>query len=72
VAKITALIDANVLASMALTDPVIETAHHGLFAARWTDDIHAEWMRPVMAMQPSRAQTLLDRRDRMNLDPGVG
>ena len=61
-AEITALIDANVLASMTLTDLVIETAHQGLFAARWTDDIHAEWMRAVLRMQPPRAQALLDRR----------
>ena len=66
-AEITALIDANVLASMTLTDLVIETAHQGLFAARWTDDIHTEWMRAVLRMQPSRPQALLDRRrDRMN------
>jgi hypothetical protein len=72
VAEITALIDANVLASMTLTDLVIETAHHGLFTARWTDDIHAEWMRAVVRMQPSRQQALLDRRrDRMNANaPG--
>ena len=46
-ADIIALVDANVLVSMTLTDLVIETSHQGLFAVRWTDDIHAEWMRAV-------------------------
>jgi hypothetical protein len=42
VATPTVLFDANVLASMTLTDLVIECAYHGLFAARWSDDTHRE------------------------------
>jgi hypothetical protein len=55
VPKPTALFDANVLASITLTDLIVESAHQGLFKARWSDDIHAEWTRAVI-----RANAALD------------
>ena len=58
----TAIIDANVLVSMTLTDLLIECAYRGLFAARWTDDIHREWIKAVRQMYPSLPSDKLERR----------
>ena len=63
--EITALADANVLTSMTLCDLIVETAHHGLFAARWSDDIHEEWIKAVLGMPPPRPRALLERRRRL-------
>lgn len=43
----TALIDANVLYSIPVTDVMLELAATGLYRARWSEDIHDEWMRNV-------------------------
>ncbi len=41
----TALIDANVLYSAPVRDVFLELATAKLFRARWSRDIHLEWMK---------------------------
>lgn len=50
--RFTALIDASALYSMTITDLVIEMARSGIFRARWSEDIHAEWMEKLKANRP--------------------
>ncbi len=57
-----ALFDANVLASITLTDLIVESAKQGLFKARWSDDIHVEWMRAVIGANPGIDPAKIDRR----------
>ena len=61
-ATFTALIDANVLYSIAVTDLVMELASTGLFRARWSQDIHAEWMRHVQKDLPHLPVSAIERR----------
>ena len=58
----TALFDANILLSMTLTDLVVEGAYQGLFKARWSADIHAEWIKSLLRRNPSFDPVKLDRR----------
>ena len=44
----TAIIDAGVLHSAPIRDLVVRLAQAGLVRARWTDEIHEEWMRNVL------------------------
>jgi hypothetical protein len=44
VATFTALYDACVLYPAPLRDLLMELAQTGLFRARWTDEIHKEWI----------------------------
>ena len=67
VAIFTALFDANVLYSFAVTDVVMELAATGLFAARWSAGIHAEWVRHVIQDRPDLSlQQIERRRDQMD------
>jgi hypothetical protein len=43
-----AIVDACVLYSAPVRDLVVRLAQAGLLQARWTDDIHDEWMRNVL------------------------
>lgn len=53
--------DACVLYPAPLRDFLIRLATTGLFAARWSDQIHAEWMRNVQAKRPDLDRSLLER-----------
>jgi predicted nucleic acid-binding protein len=57
-----ALFDANVLTSMTITDLAIECAHRGLFAARWSEEIHREWIEAVAKLRPDIPMDRLHRR----------
>ena len=57
-ARLTALLDANVLYPAGLRDVLLRLADRYLYAPLWTSDIHAEWMRNLLA-------------DRSDLDAGV-
>ncbi len=46
---VTAVYDANVLYPAPLRDLFIRLAHAGLVRARWTEAIHDEWVRNVLA-----------------------
>ena len=58
----TALIDANVLASMLLTDLFVQLAKDDLFRAKWTADINREWMAAVRKRRPEIDSKKLERR----------
>jgi hypothetical protein len=48
----TALYDANVLYSAPLRDLLMQLAMTGLFRAKWTEDIHEEWIRNLLSKRP--------------------
>jgi predicted nucleic acid-binding protein len=50
--------DANVLYSASLRDFLVELALSNLFEARWTEEIHSEWMRNVLQ---NRSDVTLER-----------
>lgn len=65
-AAFAAFIDANVFYSMTKTDLVLEFARAGMFRARWSEDVHDEWMRNLAANKGTTREKLEYRRDRMN------
>lgn len=63
-----ALYDACVLYPAPLRDLLLHLALTNLFRAKWTDTIHEEWMRNVLADRPDILPAQLNRtRDLMNL-----
>jgi predicted nucleic acid-binding protein len=65
---VTAIYDANVLYSAPLRDLLIRLAQAGLVRGRWTDAIHDEWMRNVLANRSelsaerlARTRSLMDQ-----------
>jgi predicted nucleic acid-binding protein len=67
VATFTALYDACVLYPAPLRDLLMELAGTGLFRARWTNEIHSEWIENLLENEPHRQRTKLERtRDLMN------
>lgn len=61
--RFTAVLDACVLYPAPLRDFLLELAACGLFRARWSDMIHAEWMRNVLRDRPDlSAERLLRTR----------
>ncbi len=66
-AAFTALYDACVLYPAPLRDLLMHLAMTDLFRARWTDQIHDEWIRSVLANRPDlRAEQLARTRKLMN------
>ncbi|WP_245408923.1 hypothetical protein [Rhizobium wuzhouense] len=62
-----AVYDACVLYPFHLRNILIQCAFDGLVEARWTDDIHYEWMRNLAANTPGFSIDRLEAtRDRMN------
>lgn len=55
----TAVLDANVLYPFAIRDLLLCLAEEGLFHARWTPDIHHEWVRNLYANQPELGEAKL-------------
>lgn len=67
-ATFTALYDACVLYPAPLRDLLMELAGTGLFRARWTDEIHNEWIENLLENEPHRQRAKLERtRDLMNM-----
>lgn len=63
----TALLDACVLYSNSVRDLLMRLAVTDLYRAKWSDDIHAEWMRNLAANRPDIPQVRIDRlRDLMD------
>jgi len=58
----TGIFDANVFYSMPLTDIVMEAAAAGLFRARWSADIHDEWIRNATKNRSDLPEGFADRR----------
>ena len=66
-ATYTALIDANVLYSIPVTDLLLELASTGLYRVRWSDDIHDEWVNAVIKTRPDLPEKAIKvRRERMD------
>lgn len=61
VPPVTAIIDACVLHSAPVRDLLIRLAQAGLVRARWTQAIHDEWMRSVLARNPALTRQRLER-----------
>ena len=57
-----ALLDANVLVPIRLTDLFVQLAKDDLFRAKWTLHIHNEWMKSVQRIYPNIDQGHLERR----------
>jgi len=74
---IVAVLDANVLYPPALRDLFLWLAVSGLYSPRWSEAIHDEWMRNVLADRPDltrvqleRTRTLMDQVDPQSLVAG--
>ena len=57
----TALYDANVLYSAPLRDLLMRLSMTGLYRAKWTEEIHDEWMRNLLANRPDLKPEAVDR-----------
>lgn len=60
-ANFTALFDANVLYPAPLRDLLMQLALTDMFRARWTDQIHDEWIRNVLKNRPDLTTEQLTR-----------
>ena len=66
-ARYTAVLDACVLYPAPLRDVLLSLGRAGLYHARWTHQIHDEWMRNLLAQRPDLAEDTLRRtRELMN------
>jgi hypothetical protein len=66
-APFTVVYDACVLYPAPLRDVLMELAVEGIFRARWTAEIHEEWIRNLLANRPDLTREQLHRtRDLMN------
>ena len=63
----TALLDANVLYPAPLRDLLLQLAVADVFRAKWTADIHREWIDALIENEPHRNRAALERtRDLMD------
>ena len=63
----TALLDANVLYPAPMRDVLMQLAVTDIFKAKWTSDIHREWIEALLRNQPHRDRAVLERtRDLMD------
>jgi PIN domain len=63
----TALFDASVLYPATIRDILMQLAVTDIYRAKWTADIHEEWMRSLLRDQPHRTRAALERtRDLMD------
>lgn len=58
---VVAVLDANVLYPAPLRDFFMWQAASGVFAARWTDEIHEEWIENLLADRPDLTRKRLQR-----------
>lgn len=66
--RLIALLDACVLYPAPLRDLLMHLAVADLFHAAWTEEIHDEWIRSVLADRPNLSRRQLERtRDLMNV-----
>lgn len=69
-ANFTVVYDASVLYPTPLRDLLMHLAGTDLFPARWTDEIHDEWIRSVLADRPDLTRERLER-TRVLMDAAV-
>jgi predicted nucleic acid-binding protein len=67
ISTFTAVLDANVLFGIRLTSLLMELAMSGLFRARWSLDIHREWMEAVHKKHGIPRDHLEIRRQQMEI-----
>ena len=65
VAKTVAVLDACILYPPSLRDLLMWLAATRVYAPRWTDEIHAEWIRNVLANHPDVTPAQLERTRRL-------
>ena len=56
-----ALLDANVLYAAPVRDIFLQLTVNGLFQARWTEDIHREWISALLRERPGFDRARLER-----------
>lgn len=62
-----ALLDANVLYPAPMRDLLLQLALTDIYKAKWTTDIHNEWIEALLRQQPHRDRAALERtRDLMD------
>jgi hypothetical protein len=67
VSSCTGLFDSNVLCPAPMRDLLLQLAVTDMFRAKWTADIHREWIDALLLNQPHRDRAALERtRDRMD------
>lgn len=66
VSAYTAILDANVLFPPPLADLLLSLSVAGLFHARWTQEIHDEWVRNALKTRPELLNKLEKRVEQMN------
>ena len=57
----TALLDANVLYPAPMRDLLLQLAVMDVYRAKWTDDIHREWIDALLEREPHRRREDLER-----------
>lgn len=57
----TALLDANVLYPAPVRDILLQLAVTDIYKARWTADIHREWIENLLENEPHRDRAKLER-----------
>ncbi len=65
----TAVLDANVLYPAPIRDFLLTLATTGIYRAKWTEQIHDEWMRNLLINRPDLEGKLNRTREAMNLIP---
>ncbi len=58
---VTALLDANVLYPAPIRDILMQLAVEDLFRAKWSADIHQEWIEALLSHEPHRDRAALER-----------
>ncbi len=64
--RYTAILDANVLYPVALSDLLLSLATEDIFHARWTAEIHDEWIRNLLKARPDLDGKIQQRAAVMN------
>ena len=57
----TALLDANILYPAPMRDIFLQLAADDVFSAKWTSDIHREWIEALIRNEPYRDRAALER-----------
>lgn len=69
-AQLVVICDANMFYSVVLTDLLLSLAVTGLFSPRWTEQIHDEWVRNLLADRPDLDPRKIARR-RQQMDTAI-
>ena len=67
----TALLDANILYPAPMRDIFLQLAADDLFRAKWTEDIHREWIDALIRNEPHRDRAALEHTRRL-MDRATG